>query len=385
MGKRIEYLDSLRGLAALAVIFSHFFGGYGGFFNWGNAPIIHPLRIVYDGATAVSLFFVLSGFVLAWRHEMTLGLKGHESFSLGSFYILRITRIFPAFWFALLLSAVCYRYLYVPYETRPPASEWALGIWSHDFSLVDVLKQATLNAGTPHRLLPQDWTLREEVRYSFLMPILILIATRSSVWLMVFCALAIGGFRLSSALFQFSLGVLIAKHHLQLDRIFRRWPRWVPACCLLFAVVLCEAHHCAQTDGLRKFLQWYVGGVGVALLLVCVLQMRTLQQFLSIRVLRFFGQISYSVYLFHFTILLTVTPFCIRQLNNAGVQGDNLIRFIALAIMLGLTIILSTISYYLVEKPGIRLGKILSNQFAALRSRRSPAEEAEPVLEALKP
>lgn len=382
MGKRIAYLDSLRGLAALVVIFSHFFGGYGAPFDLGNPFLTFPLKIVYDGTAAVSIFFVLSGFVLAWRHEMTLGLHGHTPFSLGSFYILRITRIFPAFWFALALSALCQRYFYFHPETVPAASEWLNSIWHSHFSLTDILKQATLKTGPAEHLVPQDWTLREEVRYSLLMPFLILAATRGSGWLAAFCIVGIGGFRLTPALFQFSAGVLIAKHHQQLAQLLGRWPRAALGSLLALAVVLCEMHHLASSQNTVRLLKWYIGGTGAILIVLCVLHTPALQRALSGGVFRFLGEISYSVYLLHFIMLLTVVPFCIQKLNAAGMQNENLIRFLALVALLAATVAISTASFYLIEKPGIRVGRFLIRQLTALRTRSTARTTGEkPVAE----
>ena len=54
---RLEYLDSLRGLAAYIVVAGHFFPE-----GWiKNLPI---LNIVTDTKLAVAIFFVLSGVVL---------------------------------------------------------------------------------------------------------------------------------------------------------------------------------------------------------------------------------------------------------------------------------------------------------------------------------
>ena len=66
---RFRSLDSLRGLAALAVVFHHCLltlpasAFCRGEIAWWFA--VTPLRLLIDGPGAVLLFFVLSGFVLA--------------------------------------------------------------------------------------------------------------------------------------------------------------------------------------------------------------------------------------------------------------------------------------------------------------------------------
>ncbi|MDO8265734.1 MAG: acyltransferase, partial [Candidatus Saccharibacteria bacterium] len=74
---KIESLDSIRGLAALSVVLSHFVGIYFPAMISGNMAPIHtsrdifiyhsPLSIFFAGSFAVTLFFILSGFVLSLR------------------------------------------------------------------------------------------------------------------------------------------------------------------------------------------------------------------------------------------------------------------------------------------------------------------------------
>ena len=71
--RRFRELDSLRGLAAITVVFHHFS-------RICSPQIIHvldrtPLRILVAGHQAVILFFLLSGFVLTLpnKKEGSLG------------------------------------------------------------------------------------------------------------------------------------------------------------------------------------------------------------------------------------------------------------------------------------------------------------------------
>jgi len=76
--KKLTYLESLRGLAALAVVFNHLaIAFYPALFFGPSAPSHTgraleaaisgtPLNLLYNGAFSVSIFFVLSGFVLSY-------------------------------------------------------------------------------------------------------------------------------------------------------------------------------------------------------------------------------------------------------------------------------------------------------------------------------
>ncbi|OAJ57308.1 hypothetical protein A6V36_24965 [Paraburkholderia ginsengiterrae] len=87
--KRLEGLQSLRGLAALAVVFQHvtFYST-----NAKGLDYLPYLRIDF-GRLGVGLFFVISGFVMA------------GCLSQGSRFLLnRVVRIYPGFWLAVLVS-----------------------------------------------------------------------------------------------------------------------------------------------------------------------------------------------------------------------------------------------------------------------------------------
>ncbi|HEU5356970.1 MAG TPA: acyltransferase [Actinocrinis sp.] len=101
---RLAALDGLRFLAALLVVFYHFVGSGGsGSAVWGvpaERAFPHLSTVAAYCWTGVELFFLISGFVIcmsSWNR------------TLGQFAISRATRLYPAYWFAVLAtSAVLY-------------------------------------------------------------------------------------------------------------------------------------------------------------------------------------------------------------------------------------------------------------------------------------
>src|ERR1700676_3298063 len=77
---RIAYLESIRGLAALQVLLFHFLSAFAPDLVFTPPPgaivagYIHlsPLYFLYDGYSAVYIFFVLSGYVLTRSFERNL-------------------------------------------------------------------------------------------------------------------------------------------------------------------------------------------------------------------------------------------------------------------------------------------------------------------------
>ena len=78
---RIAYLESIRGLAALQVLLLHFLAAFAPDLVFSPpagaavAGYIHlsPLYFLYDGYSAVYIFFALSGYVLTRSFERHLG------------------------------------------------------------------------------------------------------------------------------------------------------------------------------------------------------------------------------------------------------------------------------------------------------------------------
>ncbi|PBC78918.1 peptidoglycan/LPS O-acetylase OafA/YrhL [Streptomyces sp. TLI_235] len=108
---RLQALDGLRFVAVLLVVFYHYvaFGS-----DWGRPraelfPLLH-LPAAY-GWMGVQLFFLISGFVIC------LSCWGRP---LADFLSSRVVRLFPAYWFAVLLTTAVLAA--VPGGSRPRAA-----------------------------------------------------------------------------------------------------------------------------------------------------------------------------------------------------------------------------------------------------------------------
>ncbi|GEA90040.1 acyltransferase family protein [Cellulomonas cellasea] len=108
---RLRAMDALRLLAALSVVLFHFTAREQ--HRWGMAPdeaFPRLSEVTPYGYTGVHLFFVISGFVIlmsAWGR------------SVPQFVASRVSRLYPAFWAAVLLTAAL-RWAWPTFETRTP-------------------------------------------------------------------------------------------------------------------------------------------------------------------------------------------------------------------------------------------------------------------------
>lgn len=131
----LAWLDSVRGLAALAVVASHYVRGYDLPCRGGACDRLlsnTPLRIWWDGAAAVSLFFVLSGLVLSLRY-FRAGAAGFSRADLAGYWLGRICRIWPPYLAALACSALLYQHYQAVSAslpgTLPQSNGWLPHMW----------------------------------------------------------------------------------------------------------------------------------------------------------------------------------------------------------------------------------------------------------------
>jgi peptidoglycan/LPS O-acetylase OafA/YrhL len=133
----------------------------------------HPTlySILYEGFIGVSFFFILSGFILAYRYSESLSA---ERIEVKTFWLRRWTRIYPPYLFCLLLSAG----LHFQYLQQEP------GNWLRDLGLHVTMLQ-TIVAGGRHAFTFNGpaWSVADEMFFYLLFPLLIRIAGRSWIWL----------------------------------------------------------------------------------------------------------------------------------------------------------------------------------------------------------
>lgn len=100
----IPQLEALRGWAILLVVAFHALGIIDGAASENGLPDHSPfwLRLVGAGNTGVTLFFVLSGFLLA--QPFIQAIRSGEKVSIGRFYSARLLRIVPLYYAAVLVA-----------------------------------------------------------------------------------------------------------------------------------------------------------------------------------------------------------------------------------------------------------------------------------------
>ncbi len=369
-------LEGLRGIAALSVLLMHlaitFIGSHPDPFWPARLLMIldrTPVSLIWSGNQAVLLFFALSGFVL---HRMIAS----NPRPYRSYVLRRIFRLWPPYVAALFCGIAL---VYVVGAGRiDDGAPWTNEFLRSQLTRGEILTRlAMVGSFDPTKINPVVWSLVHEMRMSLVLPaiyiamrkfrvlpvlavsILISIAT-----LMTFRSLGrpIGALSLANTLVlqvHFIVGVAIAHSKARIMAFYGRLPssaRWGAG---LAALILYS--NCLPVVGRVNILGMvddsplqYFGTAGVLLgaawIIVAAISSPRLKAVLETRPLLALGRISYSLYLFHFMVLLAVT----RAL------GTTLSSFNVTMVAFALSLVAAFVANRLIEEPSNRLGKTLT-------------------------
>ena len=348
---QLPALDGVRAIAAFLVVFYHF--------GLQGSP----------GGLGVLVFFVLSGFLITW-----LLLKENEQFggvSLRDFYIRRALRIFPAFYCYAVLAIIAL----VFFNRRIIVGEVASAL----LYVNDYYAAIRGNAGTP---FSHTWSLGIEEQFYLVWPLLFLTLRHDSKKMASVLAgiiLALWAYR-ETLIIGFSVpqGYIYSAFDTRVDHLMigcllavvlraQLFPSaWrllcgVPALSVVTAglIVLTSVAEYLHGAAFRDTVSFVVHPVLVALLIPQLIAFRAspLWGWLNWPAIRFLGRISYSVYLYQQVamepakILLASYPLPIR-----------------LSVAVGAVILAATGSYFLVERPFLRLKARFQHKKPAVRT-----------------
>ena len=369
---RTAELDGLRGLAALTVVFSHF----GDLFPPSPLTLlwkVSPLSILSAGRESVVIFFVLSGFALHRMIAMSL------PFRYLQYALRRTVRIYGPYLAALGLAVICnYR---LSRGARPNFSEWFNEAWPLPVSAGNIWQHIVFLGEydtTPFN--GAFWSLVHEMRISVVFPLLLLLVKQRNAtrYLAVSLSLiTLGGIlkpnlphpnNLGESLHYaglFVAGVYISEHQQRLASWFRALSTRFTALFALAAFVLfCYGRFVSRLFpyGYGEFLDIPVG-LGAAALTVMAFGSRSFSAFLISRPIAWLGARSYTLYLVHGTVLLSLV-------NVLNMQKPSLLL---LPLYLILTLAITQLFYIMIERPMV----LFSQRFTPNR-RLQLAKEPEP-------
>jgi peptidoglycan/LPS O-acetylase OafA/YrhL len=391
---RIVDLESIRGLAALQVLLLHFLAAFAPdlvFALPAGAAIsgtIHlsPLYFLYDGYSAVYIFFALSGYVLTRAFERSRAQPPTQ-------VLARVIRLgLPAL--AATLAAAGVMLMFGRPNVAAGAlsgSAWFASQWNTEVSALAVIRDGVVNAlflgyrGLPgvaflapwqqpveQSFVAPLWTLSIEFYGSMIVLALCWFARRSrALW---WAAVVLGAlFTIRSAYVCFFVGHLLAAA----NRAERPAPerQLLPVFAIFSGVFLCVLAEAWQPEWLRglcaaptylmfpgQFAPMQQKTFGTILVLVGVIDLRVARELLSKPWLVRRSRLSFPLYLIHWPILFGPAAALFLALN--GMVGLELARLGA--IVAGIAAAFACSSYFLaVDRYALELSRSVRKRLSA--------------------
>jgi peptidoglycan/LPS O-acetylase OafA/YrhL len=319
--ERLDWLDTLRGIAALSVFAEHLI------WSW-LAPYLNAW--IDPGVFGVSLFFWISGYIVPLSAERS-GSANVQKFLLSRFF-----RLYPAYWVSLAAAVLLAR-------SATPASV---------FANITMLQRFL---GQPD-MIPVYWTLQVEILFYAAVVAMLALGhlhkLRSNLWIALFFSFvaALGGvFRLMLGVKVpiaplLGLSLMFIANSARLIKLRSGLPFRMSAmlavCGILVFVAVATGY--SRNWGYNEVPSRFIITNGLAaIIFLLVMHYRA-----SWGPLRFSGRISYSLYLLN----LPVVAVILIVIPAAG----SVVRL--LTEICGVLCV-AMIMYFAVERPGIGLGK----------------------------
>ena len=328
-GRRIEFLDGLRGLAILLVMGFHAFARYPELMPYGNEYAWFP-PFQY-GFLGVQLFFLISGFVIFMTLEKTVGYV--------DFMLRRWLRLFPAMLICSIIVYFTFTFL------MPGVREVSLRSLLPGLTFMEPKVWAKV-LGSPQPILEGAfWSLYVEVRfYAFAGFLFLLFGETAAI------AGIIGMFLLASALGP--LQALFPGASFHILEIYRGWTSsehfgWFAAGALYYRFFRTKSRLfllAALVVALPAALTTNKGVLAINFVTFCMAMLvvvffalavhgKWLRPILCSRFLLFFGYISYPLYLVHENIMVQLTLKVAQA--DPEIHGIAL-SFIPIAVVVGI-------------------------------------------------
>jgi peptidoglycan/LPS O-acetylase OafA/YrhL len=327
-------IDGLRAVAVIAVVLFH-----------------TRLVRVPGGFVGADIFFVISGYLIT-----TLLLEDirKERFSIANFYERRVRRILPALFAVLLFSSVAAYAILLPRDAKDYGRSLAATVF---FSSNRVFAGQAGYFDAPGEMKPllHTWSLAVEGQFYIVYPLFLFVVTR---YFRKRYAIAIG------LVLILSFAISVRRLGIDPPAAFyfigaRAWELMLGG--LLATAVIPELRHGKSANILGLFGLGLIGYsvfalssatpfpgpnalypcVGAALIIYSGIAQETLvSRVLSVRPVVFVGLISYSLYLWHWVILVFSRYYLVRSLNRAE----------AAAVMAS-AFVLASLSWQFIETP----------------------------------
>lgn len=354
--ENLSYIDSLRAVAIFLVVICHV--------SQAQREISNFIRIIFDfGKIGVQLFFFISAYT------MCLSMNKHkEEHSIRNFYIRRFFRISPLYYVGITIYFVV---------SMIPFMQHGVVIADHEaYSTFNVLSNIFFVHGlipsANNSIVPGGWSIGTEMLFYIFFPFIFMMYGRIGYkmnYVAPFLSLLLANAFLL-VVWQFENGVLTNSFFYY--NILNQLPVFI---------VGISYYHIEKTGSLNFSKAFNVMAFLILIFISFVLMYKmefnvSLSVFVAgisfIFLLNFFkqidyqfpllqrlGQLSFSIYIFHFLFAFPLVIFITRILSASFPIGPYPLFLISILVTLTCSMLVAQLSEKLIEKPGIRLGKLV--------------------------
>jgi peptidoglycan/LPS O-acetylase OafA/YrhL len=372
---RLRYIDALRGIAALLVLWLHVANSYralspqtAAHVRWLN-DFVSEIDI---GRIGVVMFFLISGFVIPFS------IRPGSAAPIGSFAIRRVFRLYPAYWLSVPLAAFVFFW-----AAGRPFGAWSAG---QPFTAGDFLVNLTLlqEAFGVRDANPVYWTLLVEIVFYVLCVGLLLCRSLHSPRRVAIVCASLAALHLFGVFM-----VWIGRPVLTIDAAF-----WMLNLSVMFWGTLYRFDLRGERIARLVFL-----GVGIVYVLALPIASMAIGKSLPIytvsyaigflvfiagtriarietRLTDWLGRVSYSTYLFHPIVFYPIWSWLMHQPVASPWRTQHLAVYLVANLVL--TLIAASLVFRFVERPMIRLGHRLATRYEQRAARRHGIANARP-------
>ena len=387
---RLEYLDGLRGYAALAVVFCHLICAFaiedpmsGNFVTLQKANSFikflfgSPVSAIFDGTLAVNIFFIHSGIVLSLPYFSTKDQKMLMSSSVRRYF-----RLTGPVAFSVIISYLLMHFGLLFHEknfifTNPDSFLSRLYMFPPSF--IDSIYQAFYGAyfnfnlnSTYNAVL---WTISTELYGSFFVfSFLSLFGELRNRWIVYYIASLL---LFQTNLFAFLIGVFIADCYINdIARCYFKIQKtniYIWSAMLLVGMSLGTAnrykipeYNLLNLNDSSESLEKLINQIGASLIILSVFCSASLQSFLSMSFSKMLGRISFSMYLIHLLVICSFTCFLAYELIVRLHTTYTVACIVSSLCTIPLIFILSLVMYRFVDIQSIKYANIIYIKFFKL-------------------
>jgi peptidoglycan/LPS O-acetylase OafA/YrhL len=329
------FRKDIQGLRAIAVLF----------------VFIFHLSSTYlpGGFIGVDMFFVISGYLIS---KIVQSKISDGQFKLLDFYIGRVKRIVPAYYFMFICAWIICMFIFVtPDLGKFKLSHFHSVLFNSNNYLATV--DNYFGASATENPFLHTWTLAVEMQFYFILPVLLLLIRNVKALLIILFIISLSLFTYSTIEIyngnkanvyfsllarspEFFIGVILALSRVEELTIIKK-----NASILSFIgiIILIASSVLFTESSLFPGILSLIPSLAIGLILIS--PSAKINGFIANKNIAYIGEISYSLYLWHWPIM------AFYRYHNERYEFTLAETFIVII----LTIVASLISYYLIEKP----------------------------------